>query len=126
MLSELDPDGVIDVERRRTLVLRAWEAINAERDLGGVLVAVGEILTPLVPFDGMALTPPEGEQCSPYAFHIVGSPGESRSAEEVWQAYAVHPLPVRPVIPYQGSDLWLQHRAGLPYACSDLAAQEAW
>ncbi len=113
-------------EQRHALVLRAWEAINAERELGGVLAAVGEVLAPLVPFEGVALTAFEGDQCWPYAFHIVGSSGESRSAEEVWRAYAVHPLPVRPGVPYEGSDLWRAHKAGLPYACADVLEKETW
>jgi len=87
---------------------------------------VGEVLAPLVPFDGVALTAFEGEQCRPYAFHIVGSTGESRSAEEVWRAYAVNPLPVRSGIPYEGSDMWREHRAGRPYACADVLEKEAW
>jgi formate hydrogenlyase transcriptional activator len=112
------------VEHRHALVLRVWEAINAERELGGVLAAVSELLVPLVPFGGVALTTPE--ECGAYAFHIVDSPGDSRSAEEVWRAYAVDPAPVRPAIPYQGSDLWREHQAGLPYACPDLLAKGAW
>src|SRR5262245_50507138 len=98
--------GVLPVndEQRHTLVLRAWEVINAERELKGVLAAVSEVLVPLVPFGGVALTALEG--CGAYAFHIVDSPGESRNTEEVWRAYAVHPLPARPEVPYEGSDLW--------------------
>jgi formate hydrogenlyase transcriptional activator len=111
---------------RHSLVLRAWEAINAERELTGVLAAVGEVLAPEVPFGGLALAAFEGEQCWSYAFHIVGSAGESRSEEEVWRAYATDPPPVRPGIPYDGSDLWHQHQAGLPYTCADLLQKEAW
>jgi transcriptional regulator with GAF, ATPase, and Fis domain len=114
----------VDDAQRHALVLRAWEAINAERELGGVLAAVSEVLAPLVPFGGVALTALEG--CGAYAFHIVGSPGESRSAEEVWRDHAVHPLPVRPGVPYEGSDLWRKHKAGLPYACADVFEKEAW
>jgi formate hydrogenlyase transcriptional activator len=112
--------------QRHSLVLRAWEAINAERELAGVLAAVGEVLVPQVPFDGVALAEFEGEQCWSHAFHIVGSPGESRSDEEVWRAYAMHPAPVRPSLPYEGSDLWREHQAGLPYACADLLQKESW
>jgi transcriptional regulator with GAF, ATPase, and Fis domain len=129
MTTELKSDpqiGVLPVndEQRHALVLRAWEAINAERELKGVLAAVSEVLVPLVPFGGVALTALEG--CGAYAFHIVDSPGESRNAEEVWRAYAVHPLPARPGVPYEGSDLWRAHKAGLPYACTDVFEKEAW
>jgi formate hydrogenlyase transcriptional activator len=116
----------VNDEQRHALVLRAWEAINAERDLKGVLAAVGDVLAPLVPFDGVALTGSGGAWCDTYAFHIAHSPDESRNAEEVWRAYAVHPLPARPEIPLEGSDLWREHRAGLPYACSDLLEKDAW
>ncbi len=114
----------VNNEQRHALVLRAWEAINAERELKGVLAAVSEVLVPLVPFGGVALTALEG--CGAYAFHIVDSPGESRNAEEVWRAYAVHPLPVRPEVPLEGSDLWREHRAGLPYTCADVLEKDAW
>jgi formate hydrogenlyase transcriptional activator len=114
----------INDDHRNRLVLRAWEAINAERELEGVLAAVSEVLVPLVPFGGVALTRLEG--CGAYAFHIVGSPGDTRSAEEVWRAYAANPAPVRPAIPYEGSDLRRKHEAGLPYACADLLGEETW
>src|SRR5262249_45047967 len=112
-----------DAERHR-LVLRAWEAINAERELGGALAAVSNVLTPLVPFGGVALAGLQG--CGAYAFHIVGSPGESRSQQEVWQAHAVHPLPVRPAGSYEDSDLSRAHESGLPYACAGILEKGAW
>ena len=114
----------VNDEQRHALVLRAWEAINAERELKGVLAAVSEVLAPLVPFGGMALTALNG--CGAYAFHIVDSPGESRNAEEVWRAYAVHPQPTRAEVPLEGSDLWREHKAGRPYACSDILEKNAW
>src|SRR5262249_44848214 len=113
-------------EQRHALVLRAWEAINTERELGGVLAAVAEMLVSIVPFDGVGLVAFEAERHRPYAFHIVGSPHESRSAEEVWRAYALHPPPVRPSMAYEFSDLWREHQAGRPYACTDLMTKEAW
>jgi len=116
----------VNDEQRHALVLRAWEAINAERELKGVLAAVGEVLAPLVPFEGMALTGTGGGWCDTYAFHIPHSPHESRNAEEVWRAYAVHPLPARPEVPIEASDLWREHKAGRPYACSDILEKNAW
>src|SRR5262245_23968194 len=113
-------------EQRHALVLRVWETINAERELGGVLSTVAEMLASIVPFDGVGLVAFEAERPRPYAFHIVGSPHESRSAEEVWRAFLVHPQPVRPSIGYEGSDLWQEPQAGRPYACTDLTAKDAW
>jgi len=114
----------VDDGQRHALVLRAWEAINAERQLSGVLAAVSEVLVPVVPFGGVALADLEG--CGAYAFHIVGSPAEKRSVEEVWSAHAIHPPPVRPGVPYEGSDLRRAHTAGRPYACSDVFEKNVW
>ncbi|HKX31122.1 MAG TPA: sigma 54-interacting transcriptional regulator [Blastocatellia bacterium] len=111
-------------EQRHALVLRAWEAINAERELRGVLAAVSEVLVPWVPFGGVALTTLQGFEA--YAFHIVQSPDESRNVEEVWRAYAVKPLPVRPGVPLEDSDLDREHQAGRPYACADILEKNVW
>ena len=46
---------MIDSERRHALVLRAWEATNIERDLRSVMGAVADVLSPLVPMDGMGI-----------------------------------------------------------------------
>src|SRR5215510_6664583 len=116
----------VNDEQRHALVLRAWEAINAERELKGVLAAVGDVLAPLIPFEGVALTGTGGGWCDAYAFHIPHSPHESRGAEEVWHAYALNPLPVRPEIPIEDSDFWREHRAGRPYACADVLKKDAW
>ena len=100
------------------------EAINAERRLNGVLAAVSEVLVPFVPFGGVALAELEG--CGAYAFHVVDSPGEKRSVEEVWRAYVIHPPPARPSLTYEGSDLRRAHDDGRPYVCSDILEQKAW
>jgi formate hydrogenlyase transcriptional activator len=119
-------------EQLHTLVLRAWEAINTERDLRGVLAAVGQVLVPVVPFDGVALvvseiaSPSEDEWCRTYAFHVVNSPNETRTAEEMWRAHAANPPPLRAKVPYEGSDLQRAHNAGLPYACNDLWEKQVW
>src|SRR5215510_6242362 len=119
-------------EQLHTLVLRAWEAINTERDLRGVLAAVSQVLVPVVPFDGVALvvsevaSQAEDEWCRTYAFHVVNSPNEARTAEEMWRAHAANPPPLRAKVPYEGSDLQRAHNAGLPYACNDLLEKQAW
>ena len=119
-------------EQLHTLVLRAWEAINTERDLRGVLAAVSQVLVPVVPFDGVALvvsevaSQAEDEWCRTYAFHVVNSPNETRTAEEMWRAHAANPPPLRAKVPYEGSDLQRAHSAGLPYACNDLLEKQAW
>ena len=61
-------------EQRHTLVLRAWEAVSVERDLGGVLAAVADVLTPVVPFMALGIVSFEGEKHDLYAMHVVGVP----------------------------------------------------
>src|SRR5258708_7713737 len=45
----------MDPAQRHALILRAWEAVNAERDLRGVLDAVTRILKPVVHFDSLTI-----------------------------------------------------------------------
>src|SRR5262245_27076356 len=61
--------------RRHSLVLQAWEAINSERELEGVLAAVAKVLVPVVPFFAVAVIAPEARQGAPWAMHIVDLPG---------------------------------------------------
>src|SRR6266498_1584147 len=58
--------------QRHALVLQAWEAINSERELEGVLAAVADVLVPVVPFFGIAIIAPEARQGAPWAMHVVG------------------------------------------------------
>ena len=37
------------LEQRQILVLRAWEAVSTERELQGVLEAITQVLSPIVP-----------------------------------------------------------------------------
>src|SRR5215475_13406217 len=70
------PDGIEPVgeRRRHSLVLRAWEVINSERELQGILEAVADVLVPVVPFVGIAIIAPEARQGAPWAMHVVGEP----------------------------------------------------
>src|SRR5262249_10871381 len=60
------------------LVLRAWEAINVERDLKGILAALDEVLQPVVPFIGIAIIAPQVVQGRPYVMHLTGLTPEER------------------------------------------------
>src|SRR5262245_19839029 len=64
--------GLSGEERRHSLVLRAWEVINSERELQGVIEAVAEVLVPVVPFFGIAIIAPEARQDAPWAMHVIG------------------------------------------------------
>ncbi len=120
----------VGAERRHALALRAWEAINSERELQGMLAAVADVLVPAVPMDGIGLIAFEIEKPRPYAIHVVGSPRrEDESVEDLIRrthVSPVYPLPVKPCIPYECSDLEHVARAGLPYTCADLFEKPAW
>src|SRR5262249_57060724 len=82
--------------RRHSLVLQAWEAINSERELDGVLAAVAKVLVPVVPFFGVAIIAPEARQGAPWAMHVVDEPKcEDESVDEVSERmrakYSAHP-----------------------------------
>src|SRR5215470_14199674 len=108
MSNSIEPTG----ERsRHSLVLRAWEVINSERELQGVLEAVADVLVPVVPFFGIAIIAPEARQGAPWAMHVVG---ESRCGDEsiddlvqrMRSIYPAHPhMAEKKLIPFEGSEL---------------------
>src|SRR5262249_21897138 len=86
------------------LVLRAWEAVSTERELQGVLEAITQVLSPVVPYDGVAIISFDGANHDCYAAHIVGFP---RRDGETLQEYFGRPefvrqveTPIRPLMPY--------------------------
>src|SRR5215469_5648383 len=96
--------GVVLPEHRERLVLQAWEAISAERDLQGVLSAVADFLVPVVPFAGIGIVSFEGGRHDLYALHIVGNPlYEGETLEEFHKRQPrldFSSLPARNLIPY--------------------------
>jgi len=118
--------------RRRSLVLQAWEAINSERELDGVLAAVAKVLVPVVPFFGVAIIAPEARQGAPWAMHVVGEPkfkDESVDdvAERMRTKYAGRPqTPEKKLVPYAGSELEVIRKVGEPYICNDLLKKDEW
>lgn len=118
--------------QRHALVLRAWEAINLEREIDGVLAAVANVLVPVVPFFGVAVIAPEARQGAPWALHVVGeSKREGESLDDFARRmgatrHAISPLPEKKMIPYKGSELEEVKRGGEPYICSDLLEKDAW
>jgi formate hydrogenlyase transcriptional activator len=119
-------------ERRHALVLQAWEAINSERELEGVLAAVAKVLVPVVPFFGVAIIAPEARRGAPWAMHVVGEPkftGESVDdvAERMRAKYVAHPqMAEKKLIPYPGSELEIIRKVGEPYVCDDLLKKDEW
>jgi len=57
---------------RHSLVLRAWEAANSERDLRGVLAAVFDLVQPAVPVESIGIVAFLGEK---HDLHTLYSPG---------------------------------------------------
>src|SRR5262245_1153115 len=118
--------------RRHSLVLQAWEAINSERELDGVLAAVAKVLVPVVPFFGVAIIAPEARQGAPWAMHVVGEPKcEDESVDEVSERmrakYSAHPqMGEKKLVPYAGSELDEVKSASQPYICNDLLKKEEW
>ena len=113
------------MEQRHALALQVWEAVNTERELDGVLATAAALLAPVVPFQGVAIVTFGESQQRPFALHIVGRPpGTGRPPGPPGRPEP--PAPARPTIPYSGSELVRQIKAGLPYSCPDLLEQKAW
>jgi formate hydrogenlyase transcriptional activator len=111
-----------------TLLLQAWEAINSQRDLGGVLSAVAAELSPVVPFNALAIVAFEEGRGRGYALHVVDGPHASDGAppqQDMARLMAL-PTPAHPVRQYGGSPLARCMEAGEPYLCPDLLEQPAW
>src|SRR5262245_5540472 len=122
----------VSERQRHSLVLRAWEVINSERELQGVIEAVAEVLVPIVPFFGIAIIAPEARQGAPWAMHVVGeSKCKDESIDDLVQRmrsiYPAHPrMAEKKLIPFEGSELDEVKSASQPYICNDLLAKEEW
>src|SRR5215475_15400666 len=128
------PDGIEPVgeRQRHSLVLRAWEVINSERELNGVLEAVADVLVQVVPFFGIAIIAPEARQGAPWAMHVVGeSKCKDESVDDLVQrmrsTYPAHPqMAEKKLIPYEETELDGVKGGDQPYICNDLLKKDAW
>lgn len=125
--------STLTTEQRHELTLRAWEAINTERSLKGVLAVVAEVLVPIVPFDGVAAIAHELNLPLPYALHVVGLPSpDGESVEEFIKRVKTRvgatagQTASRKLITFAGSEVERLMNEGLPYTCDDLLKREAW
>ncbi|MBO0724703.1 MAG: sigma 54-interacting transcriptional regulator [Blastocatellia bacterium] len=125
----MQPVKDVNLERRQTLVLRAWEAVSTERELQGVLEAITQVLVPVVPYNGVAIIHFDGANHDCYAAHVVGFP---RREGETLKEYFDRPefirpveTPTRPLAPYSTMGMELK-MSGAPYVCNDLLAKESW
>src|SRR5215468_9143280 len=118
--------------RRHSLVLQAWEAINSERELEGVLAAVAKVLVPVVPFFAVTVIAPEARQGAPWALHIVDLPGNGdEDVDKVHQRLnrtlpPIDPTPQKKLVPYKGFELEAVKKGNQPYICDDLLEKDAW
>jgi formate hydrogenlyase transcriptional activator len=117
---------------RHALVMQAWEAINSERDLEGVLAAVAKVLVPVVPFFAVAVIAPAARQGAPWALHIVDLPGSGDEGVDnthhrlTGALPPISPTPQKKLVPYEGSELEMIKKAAQPYICDDLLKKDAW
>src|SRR5262249_1073217 len=122
----------VSERQRHSLVLRAWEVINSERELQGVIEAVAEVLVPVVPFFGIAIIAPEARQGAPWAMHVVGeSKCKDESVDDLVQrmrsTYPAHPqMAEKKLIPYEETELDGVKEGDQPYICNDLLKKDAW
>jgi formate hydrogenlyase transcriptional activator len=122
----------VSERRRHSLMLSAWEAINSERELEGVLAAVAKVLVPIVPFFAVAVIAPAAKQGAPWALHIVDLPGAGdKGVDSAHQRLSgtlapISPIPQKKLIPYEGSELEAIKNAAQPYICDDLLEKDAW
>jgi formate hydrogenlyase transcriptional activator len=116
-------------EQRHTLVLRAWEAINSQRDLRRVLEAVAEVLIPVVPFAATSVIAFESAGARLYALYIAGQTWRDDETVEQFALRVTPPpgaVPLRELEPYENSQLLDYHSKGIPYTCGDLLAKKRW
>ncbi|MBO0861150.1 MAG: sigma 54-interacting transcriptional regulator [Chloracidobacterium sp.] len=126
------PDGAEPAgERgRHSLVLQAWEAINSERELEGVLAAVAKALVHAAPFFAVAVIAPEARRGAPWAMYIAPGGGDE-GVDKVHQRLTrklppIDPTPEKKLIPYEGSELEILNKVTQPYICDDLLKKDAW
>jgi formate hydrogenlyase transcriptional activator len=118
----------MDPAQRHALILRAWEAVNAERDLRGVLDAVTRILKPVVHFDSLTIVSFDTPEHRLIAYNLSGlSALEGETMEELMRRAGWNPPPVpfeRPLLPYPKVDWKVTSPA--PATCGNLLEKEGW
>lgn len=122
----------LEADHRYTLVLRAWEAINLERDLSNVLAAVAEVIAPLVSVKAIGAIAFGPSQPSPYAYYRVRGPDQPLVPEEVTRTFdeaMKGPLGKHPFVAMDSMEAKEQlrmYREGIPYSVPDILAKDLW
>lgn len=112
----------ITQEQRHALVLRAWEAINSERELHGVLAAVYELMEPLVPVDSIGIVAFQGGKHDLYALYVPGISQETLNDLVRESARPSQRPSARPIVPYDNAPL----QPDQPHTCADILQKETW
>src|ERR1700742_4025326 len=119
----------ITIEQRHALALRAWEAINTERELSSVLATVADVLVPVIAMESISVVIFDQSQPPPFAMHTVGLSSNENQKHEVrlreGQIPVADSTTAHKRIPYENSDMKVRHQAGLPYLCADLLKKES-
>lgn len=117
----------INHEQRHRLALHAWETINTERDLRGVLMKVADMLVPVVPFHAVAVIVKKLNLGRPYAMYLIGDrPMEGKEVVEFIHSMEPRPYPDRQPIEYEDPDFKRSAEDYLPYICTDLYEKREW
>jgi transcriptional regulator with GAF, ATPase, and Fis domain len=113
-------------EELQEAMLRIWQAGISERSLLGVLVAIAEVLRPLLPFSSLSLVRFEQGQARVYGLNIT-------STEPSGESRLVHSLECTNRPPFQRQRLTynfleMQRRlhSGKPFTCPNLLAKASW
>ena len=114
------------------LVLRAWEAINVERDLSNVLAAVAKVIEPLVSVEAIGAIAFEPSQPSPYAYYRVRGAREPLIPQDVDRRFdevMKGPWGKHPFVDMDSSEAQQQlqkYREGVPYTVPDILRKDLW
>jgi formate hydrogenlyase transcriptional activator len=122
----------LKTNQRYPLVLRAWEAINLQRELRHVLAAVAEVIAPLVSVQAIGAIAFGHSKPSPYAYYRVKGPDEPLIPEEVTRRFdkaMKGPLGKHPFVDMDSPEAREQlrmYREGIPYVVPDILTKDLW
>ena len=107
---------------RHSLVLRAWEAANSERELRSVLAAVYDLIQPLVPVESIGVVAFLGKKHDLYTLYVPGLSPEA--LDDIIRRGPQPPSkpPDRPIVPYHD----ISKDLSAPYVCNNLLERETW
>ena len=122
-----EPASALSENQRHALVLRAWEAINVERDFNSVLAAVAQVVMPFAPLKTIALISFTDSGPAFVAGYLAGTPrGQCGPNGRPPGIMPPSKIRDRPMVQVQGSSVGRQLSAGAAYSCPDVLAKAEW